>query len=237
MPSERVYAVDFKGGNLTPSLDTNGWGAMRVGVGPNTSSSADPQGLRLEVTADGTPGGIGVHAVLDEADLPLATRLTLQVEFDQPRGDPPASGTGSPEPWAVALSVKFGDEDFVVTEPMVPVTCQFRPNGTRLNTPGGLEGDQAAMLITPLDYAALSPGRFTLEHHFCGVNAVNRYAVGFGALSVGPPIREYDQRVYSNQGLSGGQQDWIGALGVVLVTLNGTGTIRVRLRGFAVSVW
>ena len=179
MPSERVYAVDFKGGNLTPSLDTKGWGDMRVGVGADTSSSADPQGLELAVTAAGAPIGIGAF----------------------------------------------------------PVTCQFRPNGTRLNTPAGLQGDQAAMLITPLDYGDLTPGRFTLEHHFCGVNAANRYAVGFGTLNVGPPIRKFDQRVYSNEGLSGGQQDWIGALGVILVTLNGAGEIGVRLRSFAVSLW
>ncbi len=240
MPSERVYAVDFRGGNLTPDPDANGWGDMRVGdsgAGVEASSSAHPQGLNLSVTAAGEPAAIGVHAVLPEGNLPLASRLLTVVEFDQPRGLKPESGSGQPEPWAVALNVKFGDESFVANEPMVPVTCQFRPNGVRLNTPRHLEGDQAAMLITPLDYDGLSPGRFTMEHHFCGVNAPGRYSVGFGTLDVGPPIRESDQRVYSNEGLSGGEQDWIGALGVTLVTLNGTGRIQVRLRSFAVSVW
>lgn len=237
MPSKPVYEIDFRQGNLLPSLDARGWGDMRIGrSGPGVgASAADPQGLTLSLSFDGEPAAIGVYAVLPEGNLPLASRLTTVVEFDRPEGLP--SGSDRPEPWAVVLQVKFGDENFVQNEPSVNVTCQFRPNGTRLNTPGGLQGDQAATLIAPLDYAALSPGVFTLKHHFCGVNAAGNHSVGFGALTVGPPIHESDMRAYSNEGLSGGQQDWIGALGVTITNIPRVGEIRVRLRSFSVSVW
>jgi hypothetical protein len=237
MPSKPIYKVDFRQGNLSPSLDARGWGDMRIGrsAPADGASAADPQGLKLSLSFDGDPAAIGVYAVLPEANLMLAGRLTTAVEFDGPEGLP--SGSDRPEPWAVALQVKFGNEDFVPNEPSVNVTCQFRPDGTRLNTPAGLQGDQAATLITPLDYAALSPGVFTLEHHFCGVNAAGKHSVGFGALTVGPPIRESDVRAYSNAGLSGGEQDWIGALGVTITNIPRVGEIRVRLRSFSVSVW
>lgn len=239
MPSKTIYQVDFRGGNLSPTLDARGWGDMRTGgsaagVG---SSSADPQGLKLSLSFDGEPAAIGVYAVLPEGNLPLASRLTTAVEFDQPEGLAVPSESDRPEPWAVALQVKFGDEAFVVNEPSVNVTCQFRPNGTRLNTPMNLQGDQAATLVAPLDYPSLSPGRFTLEHHFCGVNAAGGHSVGFGALSIGPPIRASDVRACSNEGLSGGEQDWIGSLGVTITNIPQTGEIRVRLRSFSVSVW
>ncbi|HSM37110.1 MAG TPA: hypothetical protein VK837_11980 [Longimicrobiales bacterium] len=239
MPSDRVYDVDFRDGNLTPSLDGMHWGDMRVGSGAGiaASSAADPQGLKLALAGTGSAAGIGVFAVLQEDVLPLASRLLMLVEFDQPAASPPTSGSGAPEPWAVALTVKFGDETFDAQAPMANVTFQFRPPGTRLNTPGHLEGDQPATLTAPMDYEKLAPARFQLEHHFCGVNAAGRYAVGVGTAVVGPPIRASDQRVYSQDGLSGGQQDWIGALGVTLATINGFGHMGVRLRRFSVSLW
>jgi hypothetical protein len=237
MPSKPIYKVDFRQGNLSPTLDARGWGDMRIGrSAPGDGAyAADPQGLKLSLSFNGDPAAIGVYAVLPEANLLLAGRLTTAVEFDRPEGLP--SGSDRPEPWAVALQVKFGNEDFDQNEPSVNVTCQFRPDGTRLNTPGGLQGDQAATLITPLDYAALSPGVFTLDHHICGVNAAGKHSVGFGALTVGPPIRESDVRAYSNAGLSGGTQDWISALGVTITNIPRVGEIRVRLRSFSVSVW
>lgn len=242
MPKVPVYAVDFGNGNLSPSLDTHGWGAMKLGdsgPGSDTSSTNDPQGIGLSLTAAGAFSGIGIFAVPGPGVLDLATRLLLEVQFDEPsatRPDPPAPG--SPEPWAVALSVEFGDERVLDAEPVVGVTCQFRPNGVRLNTPGHLEApDQAGMLITPLDYAALTPGRFVLQHHFCGINAARGYTIGYGSLTIGPPIRKDDQRVYSNAGLSTGQQTWIGALGVALVTIQGAGRISVRVRSFSVWIW
>ena len=243
MPSVQVYAVDFSGGNLGPSLDTNGWGAMKVGhSGPsnNPTTSAEPQGLALAVSANGGSAAIGAYVVLGPDVLSLETRLLMQLEFDRPEGIPPSSpNAGVPEPWAVALNVKLNNENFVVNEPMVPVTCQFNRqfNGVRLNTPGSQQTDQAAVLVSPLNYSQLSPVRFVLEHHFCGKNGAIGHSVGYGTLSVKPPINKADQRVYSNTKLSGGQQSWIGALGVTLVTLTGSGQIKVRLRNFGISTW
>jgi hypothetical protein len=241
MPAVHVYKVEFGHGNLLPSLDVHGWGAMRLGGttgNTNLTSSTDPQGLTLAVTADGGAAAHGAYVVLGNGVLSLESRLLMQVEFDRPLGKPAANG-GTPEPWAVALNVKFGDESFVVNEPMVAVTGQFNRqfDGVRLNTPGHQEGDQAAVLVTPLDYAHLSPGRFVLEHHFCGRRAAGRYSIGYGTLSIGPPIRKDDQRVCSNIGLSSGQQTWIGALGVTVVTLTGSGEISARLRSFSLATW
>jgi hypothetical protein len=243
MPSVQVYTVDFSSGNLVPTLDANGWGAMKLGnSGPsnNPTSSGEPQGLALTVSAQGGPAANGAYVVFGPGALALETRLLMQVEFDRPNIVPPASpNTGTPEPWAVALNVKFGNENFVAAEPMVTVTCQFNRqlNGVRLNTPGHQEGDQATILVSPLDYSQLSPGRILLEHHFCGKKAPGRYSIGYGSLSIGPPIKKNDQRVFSSTGLSGGQQSWIGALGVTLVTLTGVGQITVRLRNFSISMW
>jgi hypothetical protein len=242
MPSTHVYTVNFGQGNLTPSHDSNGWGAMILGnSGPsaNPTTSADPQGLTMSVTAAGTPVGVGAYIVLAPNALSLQSRLLMRVEFDQPDAQQTANVAGVPEPWAVALNVKFGNESFVANEPMTTVTCQFNRqfNGVRLNTPGHLEGDQAAVLVSPLNYPQLSPGRFTLAHYFCGRNAAGRYSTGFGTLSISPPIDLDDERLYSSAGLSGGQQAWIGALGVTVVTLNGVGRITARLRNFAVWTW
>ena len=242
MPSTQVYTVNFGQGNLTPSLDSNGWGAMKLGdSGPaaNPTIAADPQGLTLAVTAAGTPAAIGAYIVLAPNALSLGSRLLTRVEFDRPDAQPTPGAAGVPEPWAVALNVKFGNESFIANEPMTTVTCQFNRqfNGVRLNTPGHQEGDQAAVLVSPLDYPQLSPGRFTLGHHFCGVKAAGRYSTGFGTLSIAPPIRLDDERLYSSVGLSGGQQTWIGALGVTVVTLNGVGRITARLRSFSVWTW
>ena len=234
MPRTQVYSVDFSHGNLIPAPDTHGWGPMKQGdSGPahNPASSPGPQGLTLSVTGDGGPAANGVYAVPGEGVLPLESRLLVRAEFDMPEAEEES------QVWAVALNLKFGSETFLVTEPMVTVTCQFRPNGVRLNTPGHLEGDQAAMLVTPLDYPTLSPGRFQLDHYFCGVNAAGRYSTGFGSLNIDPPIRKGDQRLYSSAGLSGGGQAWIGALGVTLVTLNLPGTMTARLRSFSVWMW
>lgn len=243
MPATHVYSVDFDGGNLAPSVDANSWGAMKIGhsgAGNNPVSAAEPQGLALSVTANGGPAAIGAYVVLPASKLSLDTRLLMQLEFDRPEGIAPAPpSTAVPEPWAVALNVKFGTENFIANEPMVPVTCQFnrQHNGVRLNTPGSQQADQAAVLAGPLIYSQFTPGRFVLEHHFCGKNAAGKQAVGFGTLSIGPPISSNDQRAYSHPGLSSGSQTWIGALGPTLVTLTGSGEIKVRLRNFAVWLW
>jgi hypothetical protein len=242
MPSTQVYTVDFGHGNLAPSLDSNGWGAMKLGnsgSASNPTTSADPQGLTMGVTAAGTPAAIGAYIVLAPNVLNLQSRLLMRTEFDRPDAQQTAGAPGVPEPWAVALNVKFGDENFVANEPMTTVTCQFNRqfNGVRLNTPGHLEGDPAAVLVSPLNYPHLSPGRLTLAHYFCGRNAAGRYSTGFGTLSISPPIALSDERLYSSVGLSGGQQTWIGALGITVVTLNGVGRIAARLRNFTVWMW
>jgi hypothetical protein len=65
----------------------------------------------------------------------------------------------------------------------------------------------------------------------------NVIASGSAAAGGVRPIRKDDQRVYSNSGLSSGQQSWIGALGVTVVTLTGSGQISARLRSFSLSTW
>jgi len=244
MPRVPVYSVDFSNGNLAPSLDTNGWGSMKLGdSGPagNPTTTPNTQGLELAVTAAGAPAAVGPYVVLASGALPLDSRLLLQLEFDHPNGIPPAApAPGFPEPWAVALVAKAADEKFVPNEPMVVTTCQFNRqfDGVRLNTPGNLEQDASKVCLTPLNYNALTPGRFTLEMYFCGVKAAGRYATGFSTLVIGPPLRKEDQRVFSNAGLSNlGAQTWIGALGATLVTLNGSGQLMVRFRTFSVSIW
>ena len=244
MPGVQVYAVDFSQGELAPWLDTNNWGPMLLGTsspGSNTTSSAEPQGLGLSLVGDGSAAAaIGAYVVLNQGQLDLATRLLLHVEFDRVSVNPP-SGAGRPEPWAVALNVKLGNETYVDNEAMVPVTCQFQPFGVRLNTPAHLEGDQPTPLLTPLDYGSMTSDRFVMEHHFCGMNTTRGHSIGFGSLTVGPPgqaDKPTDQRVYSSNRLSCGRpQAWIGALGAALATVQGAGQISVRLRNFSISTW
>jgi hypothetical protein len=162
----------------------------------------------------------------------------MQIEFDRPNAvPPPQPDTGTPEPWAVALNVKFGSENYVADEPLVAVTCQFngQPSGVRLNTPFNEEKDQSSNLMSPLNYAPTPPSVFLLEHSFCGIKAAGRYSISNGSLTIGPSAITKDQRVGSHKGLSGGQQTWIGALGVTLITRMGFGQIMVRLRRFSIS--
>jgi hypothetical protein len=140
---------------------------------------------------------------------------------------------------------------------MVHVTCQFNRqfDGVRLNTPTGLQTDQAGLLESPLDFdryqggpvvlpdgtqKVVEPPIFTLEHSFCGRDAAaNKHVVGGGRLAIArtwlPEVR--DHRVYSSDALrrAGPPVSSVGALGVSLGTLKGVGTMRVRLRTF--SVW
>lgn len=257
MPPVPVYQVDFSGGNLLPTLDTKGWGAMKLGdsgAANNPTSFSDAKGLNLSVfrpPGANTHAAIGVAVVAAPNVIPLATRLLLKVEFDKPNAHlqfvqqpsnvappPPPPGSPTPEPWAVALNVKFGNEVQVHNEPLVAVTTQFnrQVNGARLNTPFNEQGDQSPVLLTPLDYTAHPQHVYEMEHSFCGIFPANARAIGSGGLVIGPPGSLRDQRVYSNVGLSGGQT-WIGALGVTLVTLAGTGQLMVRLRKFSISLW
>ena len=261
MPPVQVYSVDFSNGNLVPSLDSNGWGPMKQGnsgASGNPGSYADARGLNLSVyRAPGatTAAANGVSVVLAPNVLPLASRLSMRVEVDRPNAHlqyipqpstvtPPSAAPGSPtpEPWAVALTVKFGDENMVDGEPLVSVTSQFNRQmggGVRLNTPFNEQGDKASNLMSPLDYAVNPPPVLLMEHVFCGTDAdgLDARAVGSGHLTIGPPGTRQDQRVYSNVNLPGGIQSWIGALSVELVTISGTGQIMVRLRKFSISTW
>jgi len=267
MPPVQVYAVDFSSGNLLPSLDTNGWGRMKQGnSGPNDKpeSGGDAKGLNLSVyrsSSLSTDPSVAnsVFLVFPPDVLPLKTRLLMQVEFDRPNAHlqyiqqpwtvapaPIIPGSPTPEPWAVGLVVKFGNENQVVGDKFVSVTCQFNRavNGMRLNTPfndemGGTQ-DQSPNLVSPLDYAAHPQSVFVMEHSFCGIRAAAPMcarSIGNGSLTIGPPVMKEDQRVYSNINLSGSQQTWIGALGVGLVTISGTGQIMVRVRRFSISTW
>ena len=257
MPPVPVYEVDFSGGNLLPTLDTKGWGAMKIGdsgAANNPTHFGDARGLNLSVYRP--PGAtthavIGVQVVAAPNAIKLASRLLLRLEFDKPRAQlqfvqqpsnvtppPPPPGSPTPEPWAVGLIVKFGNEAQVHNEPLIAVTTQFnrQVNGARLNTPFNEQGDQSPVLLTPLDYDANPQHAYEMAHSFCGLFPGNARAIGSGELVIGPPGVLRDQRVYSNVGLAGGQT-WIGAIGATLVTLSGTGQLMVRLRKFSISLW
>ena len=258
MPPKRVYEVNFGGGNLTPSLDTKGWGPMKLGdsgQSNNPSSVPDAKGLNLSIyrpPGANTHAAIGATVVLPPNALPLASRVLLETEFDQPGAHlqyvpqpsntvppPPPPGSPTPEPWAVALVVKFGNEKQVNGEPLVPVTTQFnrQVNGARLNTPFNEQGDQSPVLLTPLDYTVNPQFLYAMQHSFCGINAASGRSLGNGELTIGPPGVLHDARVYSNTALSNAPQNWIGGLGITLVTLSGTGQLKVRVRKFAISLW
>lgn len=238
MPPTLVYAVDFKQGNLSPSPDANAWGPMRLGSsgpGGGPASAAHAKGLLLSATPVSEFVAIGPFVVLEEGDLAVAGRFVMRVEFERPTAEPPVPpASGAPEPWAVVSVVKYDDE-IPERSGFAGVSCQFRAPGVRLNTPGAREGDQAVHL-TDLDYEAPTP--YTLEHYFCGLTIAQGYTTGFGSLTLGRPV-EADQRSYSSVALvrSPDQPEWIGALGVALASVTGSGHIEVRLRSFSVSTW
>ena len=198
MPPVLVYSVDFSNGNLVPSLDTNGWGAMKTGnsgtPASNPESFSDSKGLTLGVYRDAaTPAGQdatnSVYVLPGPNVLPVASRLLLRTEFDSPWARPTyaqltptnfqtqgSNTTQAGSPWAVALNVKLGNQNDAPTDKKVTVTCQFNKvtsNGVRLNTPGSVQGDMSTPLDTPLDYANYWPASatnlFSLESAFCGI--------------------------------------------------------------------
>jgi hypothetical protein len=200
MPPVLVYSVDFSNGNLVPSLDTNGWGAMKTGnsgtPASNPESFSDSKGLTLGVfRGASTPAGQDatntVYVLPGPNVLPVASRLLLRTEFDSPWARPTyaplaptnfqtqgSNTTQAGSPWAVALNVKIGSQNDAPTDKRVTVTCQFNKttgNGVRLNTPGHLQGDMSTPLDSPLDYANYWPPNatnlFSLESAFCGLKA------------------------------------------------------------------
>lgn len=163
-----------------------------------------------------------------------------------------------PEPWGVVLNVKSGNEnDLHSGDPRVTVSCQFnrRPNaagpdgGVRLNSPGSDQSKNPATNVEsknldfPLDYqkyrgslfryGTASPTPFRLEMFFWGDGASKKgnTALASGTLNMG---NKTDMRLFTNNQLSTGNQDWIGALGITLTTI-GTGQVFVRLRNFSIS--
>lgn len=184
--------------------------------------------------------------------------LEGSIELPGSPGGP--SGLSVPEPWAVVLSVSAATD--LLGDRMVNLTCQFNRqfNGVRLNTPsdllgiGALQKDKAACLEMPLDYSSyqggymafpngtdgfVEPPVFSLEHSFCGWNAgANGHTPGYGSLKIvrAKQFEVSDHRVFSSNALTApAPVTSIGALGVSLVTLNGVGRMRVRLRTF--TIW
>jgi hypothetical protein len=233
MPPVLVYSVDFSNGNLTPSVDTRGWGVMKPGnsgPGDKPESYSDSEGLTLSVyRAPGTPAGHdasnSVYVLPGANVLPVATRLLLRSEFDRPWAQQTyvqlsptnnqtqgSNTTQAGSPWAVVLGLKFGTVSDTPADKRIPVTCQFNNvtmNGVRLNTPGHVQGDMSTPLESPLDYANYWPANttnlFSLESAFCGLKAPPP-PVGKG-YSVGSGAlsigNKSDQRVFSNEAFSG----------------------------------
>jgi len=227
-----VYNVDFSNGNLVPSVDTNGWGAMKTGnsgAASRAESFSDSKGLTLGVYRDAaTPAGQNtsncVYVLPGANVLPVASRLLLRSEFDRPWARPAyapltptnnqtqgSNTTQAGSPWAVALNVKFGTENETATDKRFTVTCQFNnvtTNGVRLNSPGHVQGDMSTPLDSPLDYSnywpAAATNLFSLESAFCGIKAPPPPAgKGYSVGSGALSIgNRKDHRVFSNEAFS-----------------------------------
>ena len=267
MPTVLVYSVDFSHGNLVPSLDTKGWGAMQIGnSGPAfyPEHFSDAHGLTLSIyraptTAPNQDASHTVYVLPGPNVLPVATRLLLHAEFDRPwaqQNYAPLSPVNHPSsqpnttpagsPWAVGVGAKFGGVNDAPSDKRISATCQFNAavNGVRLNTPDNAQRDPATPLESPLDYSKFWPGSansvFTLEHTFCGVrSAAPPAGIGYSVGSGALEIgQKNDERVFSNETFSAaGAQTWIDALGIGLATVTGVGQIMIRLRNFSVSIW
>jgi hypothetical protein len=232
MPPVLIYKVDFSNGNLAPSLDAHGWGAMQIGssgAGDKPEKFSDSKGLTLSIyRAPGTPAGHDANHsvyVLPGANvLPVATRLLMRAEFDSPWARPNyvqlsptnyqtqgSNTTQAGSPWAVGIGPKFGGVNDTPADKRIPVTCQFNnvtTNGVRLNTPGHVQGDMSTPLVSPLDYADFWPANatnlFTLEQAYCGLKSSAPPAgKGYAVGSGALNIgSRNDQRVFSNEGFS-----------------------------------
>ena len=232
MPPVLIYSVDFSNGNLAPSLDTNGWGAMQLGssgAGDKPEKYSDAKGLTLSVyRAPGTPAGHDVNHsvyVLPGANVvPVATRLLLRAEFDRPWAQENyvpltptnnqtqgSNTTQAGSPWAVAVGPKFGGLNDTPADKRIPVTSQFNnvtSNGVRLNTPGHVQGDMSTPLDSTLDYSNYWPANttnlFTLEQAYCGLKSSAPPGGKGYAVGCGALSigNRHDQRVFSNEGFS-----------------------------------
>jgi hypothetical protein len=273
MPPRLVYAVNFSHGNLNPTVDLNAWGQMKLGGTASGLGTTWPDafGLNVSLTRNFNDPQFATRALFvlpPQQSLPIKSRFRMRIEFDRPSaaGLPQPigveRGNPTPEPWAVALVIKLGNEVDVDPQPAVPVTCQFNRtmNGIRLNSPqGALQKDQSKVMVSPLDYPQFNPPfwndllpppgiagwlasflggprRFTLEHAFAGFDYDTAgHTVSCGALSISG--YRPDQRVFSNAAISTNPQTWIGALGISIATIDGIGTMRARFRFFTVETW
>lgn len=190
MPPLEVYSINFANGSLQPSLDANGWQAMRFGGSSagTLQTTFGNGGLYLSAERPLGAKDRGVHNSVyvlppvpteTGASVPgmlsLASRLIMRVEFDLP--DAVAAGPGvKAEAWAVVLRLKFANnpleprERDVPDEPSINVTCQFNNNtngrnGVRLNDPDRAQDattNKAPDLDSPLSYSRYKPGCFGL---------------------------------------------------------------------------
>lgn len=250
MPPRQVYWVDFRNSNVTP-YTCEDWGPLAMGGSPNgrRTTSPTPRGLELHMTreaGDRAPASNSVYVLPPERSLLLDSRFRLRASFEQPAAEwLPGSAVG-PENWAIGLQVKLTREVDLdpETEPCVAMTCEFRRtalgSGVRLCGVNDQQGDAGDYVDSPIDYRAYRADcfgigrapRFTLELNFCGRQA--SYAVASSSLSI---VDRTDHRVLSTRRLSGGPQNWIGAIGVSLATSAGVGRYRARLLDLIVSRW
>ena len=265
-PPITAYAVDFANGNLKPYVNPYGWPDFRLStqVPGKTSASADYRGWKLSCMATGSALANSLYLVLPQPDpvvggppaLPADVRAYMRVTFDLPHAIAADLVSDFTEAWAVAANLRIDRSIDSIGTQQVNVTSQFVKgaqqnipiDGVRLNTPGSLQqSDQARRLDGPLDYSRYGPiwilfppPLFILEHAFCGYAAdANGHTPGNGELRIQFPLggEKFDQRVFSNKALlplPAGST--IGAVGVSVATLTGTGTFGARLRSFKLSL-
>jgi hypothetical protein len=215
MPPLMVYDIDFSTRSLSPNLDLLQWGDMVLGGSPRADGREpyfDGVGLVLtafqrpwsQVAPHQSPPGVSSAVYLvfppqpitSNQVLPRASRLRLDVEFDQPTATPEPSPPPSmlarrvevsdgendlpnapplenaPPPWAVALRVKAGNEIDRPGEALIDVTCQFHNTGVRLNDPDKAQdapNNQSLDLEGPLDYP--DGTQFSLGFEYSGIQA------------------------------------------------------------------
>lgn len=263
MPFSEVYAVNFANGNFLPHVNLMSWPAMQRFPAADTQDVqqvADPDGLVLKISRTNPASAAVLNSVLvaPPGGLTPGVRIMTRVTFDLPFAagipNPNGGGTTFPEAWAVALANSQGVT--LAEVEAVHLTCQFfrrgSRNGVRLNTPSGIQKDQAALLVEPIDYNSFQglpnpphgpannpPGLvplFTLEHSFSdGRDGGLSYLPGWGSLRIyrNPQYDKSDHRVYVTDDLIAGP---LLAAGVTVVTLSALGRMQARLRTFSVLI-
>lgn len=248
MPFVEIYSVNLTNHNpeLRPHVNKLGWPGMIAEPNLNQSPDwfLDFDGLYGSVTRNSTHSGFVRNNlfVAPPGGMPLESRIRMQLVFEE------AYGTGTqPEPWAVALNVS--PRPNLATDPMVNVSCQFtrlnEGEGYRLNTPGSLQRDTAALLEKPLRYDDFRRYRFALEHYFCGspgpvtcghVGAETKtHTTGCGRLSTNLGAEDY--RIFSSDVFQRElpPNPMIGAIGTTLImAAPAIGSMYVKLLSFRV---